>query len=541
MHRGKSVLVDVLLGLVLTGAASLGYVQRWPLLERLEMKAYDMRSTLFQSLDAGGREIMLVTIDDDSIARLGPWPWPRTRLAQGLDILAASRPKVIGLDLALFEPEQSPGLQEVRDLARKYGEAVKSRKIIGRGSAPFGTDLAAVAGRLDSDSKLGASIANAGNVVLPMWLGPGGAAASAEPAWISSSAVTVRAAAKVQPQDFLSSVAASFETPLVEPVTEGLKTRAPLEAFGRESWGAGNAGVYPDFDGVVRRDYPAIKDGTRWYPSYALALAMRYLGLRPQDVTVVPGSSVGLGKISIPTDGAGSMPIAFPGPSRSFRYYSFDEVLNGKAPPDAFKDKIVIVGPSSERISPLFVTPLARGVPQVEIAAGAVETMLHGPFVVRPPWAVQAELGALAAAALIVMFLLPRLRTLKGLAVTLAALAALAGAASYFFTHGQWLRASYPALLLAAGYFIVSVRRLLSLERRQAVPATRPASAAAEAGASPAMPVPLRSSRSPEDIAASIVASVSEFMAEKPAPPSAPEGGKPAENPPAADKPDKLP
>src|SRR5438128_1434709 len=126
MGRSKSLLTDVFLGLALTGLVLLGYRQRWSFLEKLEMKTYDMRLTLLQSIDAGGREIVIVAIDDDSIARLGQWPWPRSVLARMIDMLAASKPKVIGLDIVLSEAERGSGLQEIADLRRKYDEKLKS-------------------------------------------------------------------------------------------------------------------------------------------------------------------------------------------------------------------------------------------------------------------------------------------------------------------------------------------------------------------------------------------------------------------------------
>ncbi len=43
--------------------------------------------------------IVLITIDDKSLARLGRWPWPRETHARLLDRLSASKPAAIGFDL----------------------------------------------------------------------------------------------------------------------------------------------------------------------------------------------------------------------------------------------------------------------------------------------------------------------------------------------------------------------------------------------------------------------------------------------------------
>lgn len=53
-------------------------------------------------------DIVIVAIDDASIAAIGRWPWPRTVHATLLDRLAAARPRAIALDLVLSEPDPDP-------------------------------------------------------------------------------------------------------------------------------------------------------------------------------------------------------------------------------------------------------------------------------------------------------------------------------------------------------------------------------------------------------------------------------------------------
>lgn len=48
--------------------------------------------------------ILLVTIDDESLHKIGPWPWPRTTHAQLIGTLASGRPKAIGYDVLFAEP-----------------------------------------------------------------------------------------------------------------------------------------------------------------------------------------------------------------------------------------------------------------------------------------------------------------------------------------------------------------------------------------------------------------------------------------------------
>jgi len=51
------------------------------------------------------QDIVIVGIDDASLAALGRWPWPRTVHARLLDVLTAAEPRAVGLDLMFSEPD----------------------------------------------------------------------------------------------------------------------------------------------------------------------------------------------------------------------------------------------------------------------------------------------------------------------------------------------------------------------------------------------------------------------------------------------------
>ena len=53
--------------------------------------------------------ILLVSIDNRSIAAVGAWPWPRSVQARLLERLAAARPRAIALDLLLTDPGDPAG------------------------------------------------------------------------------------------------------------------------------------------------------------------------------------------------------------------------------------------------------------------------------------------------------------------------------------------------------------------------------------------------------------------------------------------------
>src|SRR5574343_791175 len=54
--------------------------------------------------------VRIITVDDESLNRLGQWPWPRTRIAELLHTLQATQPKAIALDIIFAETDRtSPG------------------------------------------------------------------------------------------------------------------------------------------------------------------------------------------------------------------------------------------------------------------------------------------------------------------------------------------------------------------------------------------------------------------------------------------------
>ena len=51
--------------------------------------------------------VRIIDIDDESLARLGQWPWPRTRLAEMVDRLSAAGVAAIGFDVIFAEPDRT--------------------------------------------------------------------------------------------------------------------------------------------------------------------------------------------------------------------------------------------------------------------------------------------------------------------------------------------------------------------------------------------------------------------------------------------------
>jgi CHASE2 domain-containing sensor protein len=49
-------------------------------------------------------DLVIVAIDDQSLQRIGQWPWPRSVMATALDKLNQAQPRSLGLDIIYAEP-----------------------------------------------------------------------------------------------------------------------------------------------------------------------------------------------------------------------------------------------------------------------------------------------------------------------------------------------------------------------------------------------------------------------------------------------------
>src|SRR5437868_11670318 len=76
-----------------------------PPVQELRLRTFDM----FQLIDPRhktARPVTIVDIDDKSLAKLGQWPWPRTRIADLITELTRLGAVVIAFDAVFSEPDR---------------------------------------------------------------------------------------------------------------------------------------------------------------------------------------------------------------------------------------------------------------------------------------------------------------------------------------------------------------------------------------------------------------------------------------------------
>jgi len=134
-------------------------------LDTLDLKFYDVCMDLRGDPDSPSN-IVMVDIDDDTIEKLGRWPWPRALVAAGLDKIDAGNPRVIGLNFILSEPENNPGITAIKEL-----ESLFTRELLpaaGKKGRMFVETMAEMQNLLDNDAALADALDFSGKVILPV-------------------------------------------------------------------------------------------------------------------------------------------------------------------------------------------------------------------------------------------------------------------------------------------------------------------------------------------------------------------------------------
>ncbi|MDZ4128263.1 MAG: serine/threonine-protein kinase, partial [Hydrogenophaga sp.] len=303
--------------------------------------------------------------------------------------------------------------------------------------------------QLDSDARLVASMARAGNVIVPsvFELGePQGRVDQPLPAFAQRSAVADNSA---------------FGVP-------ALRSQQPLPAIGEAARAVGHLNQLPDVDGAVRQEGLLVQFDGFAVPSMALAISANNLNLTAKDMQLLPGEGVQLGRSVIPTDSSARLlPQFYPDRDGkpAFAVDSFYDVLSGRIPASKYADKIVIIGATAAGVGTLFTTPVSAAMSPAAILAHITSSILSNHHIVQPLWGGYAVLAALLLIAGYIVWLLPRLSAAAGAACTAALFVALLGAEfGLLSVAATWLPLVFPASLLLIGHLALTTRRFLVTE-----------------------------------------------------------------------------
>jgi len=475
-------------------------------LQGLERSAYDF--SVRSSKRIPSDKVAVIAIDDESIANIGRWPWPRDVHAQMHEILTTGGAKAIGQTVFFIEPQIDPGLHFISELKSAFEDSsiaavpeditdlemvIKaSRKLVknkrdanGRSAidqiseylanSPLKTSvaeeidgyievLASAEVALDTDLKLAESMALADNVVLAMPFIPGtqlGRPDDGLPDYVLANKL---------PENKIIDNARTNPDGL-SPITM-VDAFSPIAAVGEMASGIGALVSIPDVDGGIRSEPLLVNFYGDYYPSMALLLAAKSLNLGVNDIQAVFGNSVSLGRLNIKTDGKSLMNTFFystESGTQAFQVDSFFDVLQGKIPASKYRDKLVLIGATAIGVGDSMVTPINPTMPPVLTLAHSVSSILNEDFFIQPYWGHFATLVAFALVALHLMLALPRMSAAVGFTVT-ALLFITFFAIEYILmtTQGIWVKLMLPNMLLICGHLLLTSKHFLMTERGKA-------------------------------------------------------------------------
>ena len=447
-NPGFLISLTILLGVVLL------YFLKFELLEVIELKILDTHFRVRGAIPPGG-EVVIAAIDEKSIEKMGRWPWPRAKVSELIDLLSEAKARVVTFDVIFSEPDAYSQFPVIRDLRKEFTR-LRLNAIPHRGEA-FSQFLEAREQEADHDGRMRQSMTKAGNVVLPLFF-------NFNPEQVVRSRPEVDRIVSHQ----AINVFTNYSDRHLFTFPRALGVTACILPLAEVACGIGHFNMMSDRDGVVRWELSAIEYKEDYIPSMALQAAAVYMGVGKQDIKIHFGEGLSVGSIQIPTDDHGRMLINYLGPTRTFRYYSVTDILEGKVPRSVFENKIVLIGATAVGIYDLRVTPFSIHFPGVEKHANSIDNILHRRFLKSPAWMGLFDVVAILLLGGLLSWILPKLRPLHGFFLAFFSLVGLLTFSHYLFTSWNiWLRILYPSLAIALCSLGVEGHKLLGEEKEK--------------------------------------------------------------------------
>jgi len=377
-----------------------------PALRRPDLQLLDFWQSL-RGVEKASGQVVIVAIDEKSIARFGPPAWPRSEYVPLVERLAGAGAAVIGFDMTFG------ALEREEANSRLLAEAMK----------------------------------RAGNVVFGYeFTGVGDATPEAAPL----------------SQELRANALSRFESIAVPPASGVIE---PEPVLARAAAALGHVRTVESEDGRVRVLPLFMRHADKVYPSLGLQMARMYTKTPAPEVELAR-DVVSMGAFRIPVSGSGEVLLNWPAAGdKAFPQYSFLDVVRGDVPDEAFRGKAVLVAGTADGLDDRDF-PFAVEAPGVLIYATFLDNVLRMDFVRAPVWAWLLEWALFFGLCGLGVWLLPRLPS-PALLVGAPALALflLATAAFLFVQKGAWLSVFYPCLALLVPMGVTVILRLTASEK----------------------------------------------------------------------------
>jgi adenylate cyclase len=405
--------------LLLMAFVALRVVDPLPVRE-LRLRTFD----IFQRVDPRVKTVHPVTIvdiDEQSLAKLGQWPWPRTTIADMIINLTNLGAVVIGFDVMFSEPDRLNPDVAARTM-RYIDEATRAKLR-----------------ELPSNDQVLSDAIRRSRVVIGE---TGLAEVIAEPdESLPLTGIATLGTSNTDPHSYL------HEFP-------GLLRNVPV--LEKAAAGRGLLTIVQESDGIVRRVPMVLKAQGNAIPALSLEILRIVTGtptilMKADDAGI---QSLKLGRLEIPTDRNAQLWVHFARQDRNHTIYvSAADVVANKISPDKIKGKLVLIGTSAVGLNDIKTTPVSASMPGVEIHAQILESVLTGGTLSRASTAIVWEFIAAILAGLFVIAFAPNMGPARLVAVGALFATMLIGSSWYYYQyHRQLVDFTYPLLSTTAIY-----------------------------------------------------------------------------------------
>ncbi len=371
--------------------------------------------------------VRIVAIDEASLAEIGQWPWPRTRLAEATKKLAELGAAAIAFDIIFNEPDRTSAESIVASLSPGALRDGLSAQLVGAetNDQAFAKTLTEI------------------------------------PAVLSASLLAAKATREIAPKAGFAYAGDQPEPFLIN--FDGIA--GPLPVLAAAAKGIGAINWLPDRDQVVRHVPLLVRLKTAIFPS----LALEALRVAEGASTIVVRSSNASGQTAFGSQsGVNALKIGereihtganadirpYYTATQPDRFIAFNRLLRGEVNKDEVEGRIILIGTTATGLSDVRATPLEASVAGVEIHAQIIEALVSDAILSRPDWAPAAEVLVGSAAFLLVAVLLPVLPPIAAVALVSAAVLLCCGLSFLVFDGAKiLLDPSFPSLSLIGIYF----------------------------------------------------------------------------------------
>ena len=401
-----------------------------PLLQTLRLAVFDQYQRLHPRVYQP-TAVRIIDIDEESLTKVGQWPWPRTKVAQLIERLRQAEVAAIGFDVMFSEPDRT-----------------SPKEILAIWSLPA-TTRREVAGLPDHDDVLAAAL-KPGGVVLGM-------------------SVERTGTGKPLPaQKYRYVTRGESALPFVDQFASAVPS---LPVLSLAAAGNGVMTFEPDNDGVVRRVPMLFRLGDTLVPSLAAETLRVAQGAQNYLLRTSPDhlglTEVKIGGFTVPTTSNGEAWVHYTGPVKE-RTIPAWKILAGAVPDAELKGQIMMVGTSAQGLMDLRFSPMGGVMPGIEAHAQMLEQVLTNSYLYRPAAANSIEALTLVVGGLVLGALALVTGALVSASTTLLVMGLVVWAGRVGFVDYQLLLDPVtPALGIFIAFLVSSVIQHLSTERRQ--------------------------------------------------------------------------